>query len=211
MSARFPPGGVVRWGAMSDPTDLLGRAAVGDREAWDEIVERYGRLVWSVVRGFRLDAAAAADVTQTVWLRLVEHVGRIEEPDRLPGWLATTARNEALRVSRASRRQVPVVVELDPPDPAAVSPEEKVVDDELAADVAGAFAHLDEGCRELLRLLTLDPPLDYQTVSELLGRPIGSIGPTRGRCLDRLRALLAADGPRRRGAAGAQAREEGDA
>jgi len=197
---------------MSDPTDLLGRAAVGDREAWDEIVERYGRLVWSVVRGFRLDAAAAADVTQTVWLRLVEHVGRIEEPDRLPGWLATTARNESLRVSRASRRQVPVAVELDPPDPGAVSPEEKVLDDELAADVAGAFAHLDEGCRELLRLLTLDPPLDYQTVSELLGRPIGSIGPTRGRCLDRLRALLAAaEVPRRREPAEAPAREEGDA
>lgn len=194
--------GAVRWAPMSDASDLLARAATGEREAWDELVDRYSRLVWSVVRSFRLDSAAAADVTQTVWLRLVEHAGRIEEPERLPGWLATTARNEALRVSRLSRRHVALPDDADPPDRAAPSPEEQVMEADLSERVAGAFVHLDDGCRQLLRLLTLDPPLDYATISAIIGRPVGSIGPTRGRCLDRLRALLAAGEAGRRPAGG---------
>lgn len=182
----------VPWSPMSEPSDLLARASAGEAAAWDEIVERYSRLVWSVVRGFRLDDAASHDVTQTVWLRLIEHAGRIEEPGRIAGWLATTARNEALRVSRSRRRQVPVVFEIDPPDRIAVPPDERLIEDELAVTVAAAFSHLDEGCQELLRLLSSDPPLDYATIAQALGRPVGSLGPTRGRCLDRLRALLAA-------------------
>lgn len=197
-----PASGAVALAAMSDAANLLARAAAGERGAWDELVERYSRLVWSVVRSFRLDTATAADVTQTVWLRLVEYAGRIEEPDRLPGWLATTARNEALRVSRLSRRNVALPDDADPPDRAAPSPEEQVMEADLSERVAGAFAHLDEGCRQLLGLLTLDPPLDYATISEVIGRPVGSIGPTRGRCLERLRALLAAGEAGRRPAGG---------
>src|SRR5690606_40811600 len=86
---------------------LLVAAATGERQAWDALVDRYGRLVWSVVRSFGLDQATAADVSQTVWLRLVEHCDRIRDPQRLPGWLATTARRESIRVLRAQRRQQP--------------------------------------------------------------------------------------------------------
>lgn len=181
----------VAWSSMAEPAELLSRAALGEAAAWDEIVERYARLVWSVVRGFRLDAAAAQDVTQTVWLRLVEHIGRIEHPDRLVGWLATTARNEAMRVSRLQRRHIPFDVDIDPPDRSIPPPDERLLDDELSAAVAEAFGRLDEGCRELLVLLCADPPLDYATVARILDRPVGSLGPTRGRCLDRLRALMA--------------------
>ncbi len=167
--------------------DLLRAAAAGSRPAWDAIVERYGRLVWSVVRGFRLDDAAAADVTQTVWLRLVEHCDRIRDPERLPGWLAATARNEAMRVSNKQRRQIPSEFEFDIADdntPAAI---EHLVDFELRAAVLQAFAQLPEEGQQLLRLLCTDPPLDYQTIAEVMGRPVGSIGPTRARLLEKLR------------------------
>ena len=98
----------VEYSAMNDApvAELLAGAADGDQSAWNALVEKYNRLVWYVVRGFRLDDAAAADVKQTVWLKLVEHCGRISDPERLAGWLAVTARNEALECSssKASRR-----------------------------------------------------------------------------------------------------------
>ncbi len=179
--------------------DLLRAAAAGSRPAWDAIVERYGRLVWSVVRGFRLDDAAAADVTQTVWLRLVEHCDRIRDPERLPGWLAATARNEAMRVSNKQRRQIPSEFEFDIADDNTPTAVEHLVDFELKKAVLQAFAQLPEEGQQLLRLLCTDPPLDYQTIAEVMGRPVGSIGPTRARLLEKLRERL-----------GVQLGEEGD-
>lgn len=173
--------------------DLLRAAASGSRPAWDAIVERYGRLVWSVVRGFRLDDAAAADVTQTVWLRLVEHCDRIRDPERLPGWLAATARNEAMRVSNKQRRQIPSDFEFDIADDNNPSAFERLVDFELKSAMIQAFRQLPEEGQQLLRLLCTDPPLDYQTIAELIGRPVGSIGPTRARLLDKLRERLTID------------------
>ena len=173
--------------------DLLERASAGDRSAWDALVDRYISLVWSVVRGFRLDDAAAHDVVQTVWLRLVEHAGRIREPERLPGWLSTTAKNEAMRVLKQQRRQTPSDFEFDVPDPTIRAPEEGLVDVETNVTVMRAFRQLSDDQQQLLRLLCTDPPLDYETISQLIGRPIGSIGPTRQRALDRLRTLIAQD------------------
>ncbi len=174
-------------------TELLDRAAAGDRYAWDAIVDRYCRLVWSVVRSFRLDDAAAADVTQTVWLRLVEHCGRIRDPERLPGWLATTARNESLRVLKGQRRQTPSDFEFDVWDSTIPEVDEHVMEDEVQLAMRRAFAQLPADARQLMSLLCTDPPLDYATISELVGRPVGSIGPTRQRILDKLRALVAAE------------------
>ena len=172
--------------------ELLAAAGGGDSQAWNQLVERYERLVWSVVRSFRLDEAASADVAQTVWLRLVEHCDRIRNPDGLASWLATTTRHEAIRTSKMQRRQTPTDFEFDVEDTTAVGFDELLVDSEDRATLVVAFRQLPEDSQQLLRLLTTDPPLDYETIAEIIGRPIGSIGPTRARCLDRLRTLMAA-------------------
>jgi RNA polymerase sigma factor (sigma-70 family) len=169
---------------------LLTAAADGDRTAWEGLVDRYGRLVWAVVRSFGLDGSTAADVSQTVWLRLIEHCTKIRDPDRLPGWLATTARREAIRVIRAQHRQQPSDVVLDTADRSSPLPDEILLDDELSREVYAAFQRMPDACQRLLRLLTAEPRLDYATVARMIGRPVGSLGPTRARCLDQLRQLL---------------------
>jgi RNA polymerase sigma factor (sigma-70 family) len=172
--------------------ELLAGVAVSDSGAWRQLVDRFGGLVWSVARGVCDDPVAAADVSQTVWLRLAENVDRIREPDRLGAWLATTARHEAIRVSKLHRRVQPTDDLGVEADPGAALPGERLEDLELAGAVRQAFERLGERCRELLRLLTAEPRLDYQTISMLTGRPVGSLGPTRARCLEQLRAHLAA-------------------
>lgn len=185
-------GSHLEFGTVTDApvAELLARAAVGDRAAWETIVERYHRLVWSVVRNFRLDQASAADVTQTVWQRLIEHCDRIREPERLAGWLATTARNEALRLIRQQRRVIPTDFEYETADPTIVSFDEMLVEDETSRAALRAFSRLPADAQQLVRLMCTDPPLDYQTISEMMGRPVGSLGPTRQRCLDKLRRLM---------------------
>jgi RNA polymerase sigma factor (sigma-70 family) len=174
------------------PADLVADALAGNAAAWNEIVDRYERLVWSVVRGYRLDNATSSDVAQTVWLELVENLDRIRDPERLPAWLATTARHESLRVAKAQKRMIPSDFEYDTEDTALPAVDASLLQDEEQRDVLRALAHLDDGCQQLLRLLTTDPPLDYDTIADIVGRPKGSIGPTRARCLDKLRRHLGA-------------------
>jgi RNA polymerase sigma factor (sigma-70 family) len=169
--------------------ELLARAAEGDQAAWNALVDRFSQLVWSIARGFRLDEATAKDVSQTVWLRLVENADRITDPERLPGWLATTCRREALRVKGARDRMVPTDFEYDVVDDSP-SLEAMLVEDEEAREVVAAFGRLSEECQQLLRLLSAEPPLSYEEISEILDRPIGSLGPTRARCLERLKAAM---------------------
>jgi RNA polymerase sigma factor (sigma-70 family) len=172
------------------PAELLAAAGAGDAQAWSSLVDRYHRLVWSVVRSFRLDASAAADVVQTVWLRLVENWDRIRDPDKLASWLATTARNESLRSLKHLSRQTPTEFELDVRDPTVGDLDERLVEREVERSALAAFNELGADCRRLLRLLCADPPLDYDAIAEIIGRPVGSIGPTRGRCLDQLRRIM---------------------
>jgi RNA polymerase sigma factor (sigma-70 family) len=167
--------------------ELLVRAAGGERAAWDALVDRFGNMVWATARGFRLDEASASDVAQTVWLKLIENIDKIADPERLPGWLVTTCRREALRVVRQSERAIPSEFEYDIEDDAP-SLDDLLIEDEESRAVMAAFTRLDEECRELLRLFTLEPALSYEEISEVTGRPMGSLGPTRGRCLDRLEA-----------------------
>jgi RNA polymerase sigma factor (sigma-70 family) len=169
--------------------ELLLRAAAGEREAWDALVDRFDQMVWSVARSFRLDDAAASDVAQTVWLRLIENVDRIQDPERLPGWLATTCRREALRVIKRSERSVPSDFEYDIEDPSP-SLESMMIKDEETREVVQAFGELGEECQQLLRLLTVEPALSYEEIAEATGRPVGSLGPTRGRCVERLKAAI---------------------
>jgi RNA polymerase sigma factor (sigma-70 family) len=174
--------------------ELVAAAARGDQRAWSSLVERYLPLVYSIIRRYRLTDKDAEDVSQTVWLRLVEHLDAIREPEALPGWLATTTRHEALAILRNKRRT-------DPVDPGASwildlrvdSPE--LDGDLLRAETATALraglAELAPEHRELLMLLVTDPPISYGDISKLLGMPVGSIGPTRARCLKKLRATTA--------------------
>ena len=168
---------------------LLRRVIDGDQRAWDELVGRFGGLVWSIARGYRL-GASTDDVVQTVWLRLAEHCARIREPDRLAAWLASTTRNEALRVATRERRSVTVADLPDRSDTSRTTTEESVTDGDTLGHVLHGFALLPDKDRELLRLLCTVPPLDYATIADILDRPIGSIGPSRERALAKLRKLL---------------------
>jgi RNA polymerase sigma factor (sigma-70 family) len=176
--------------ASVEAQELLTRVIAGDERAWDEVVDRFAGLVWSVARSYRLSSAATDDVVQTVWLRLAEHCSRIRQPERLASWLATTTRNEALRVIRGNNRLTPQAALDELPELTSPSVEERVTDDVTLRAVLHAFAKLPPADQQLMRLLCAVPPLDYQTIAEMLGRPIGSIGPTRARCLERLKKLL---------------------
>lgn len=176
-----------------DPTAALAAAADGDQSAWESIVAAYSGLVWSVARGYRLDPAAAADVFQGTWLRLVEHLGDIRDAERLGGWLATTARREALGLLRRTRRDLPVddISEMtDAPDQVAAPADEDLLRSEDQRMLWAAFGKLPDGCQRLLRLLFADPPSAYLDISAALEMPVGSIGPTRSRCLANLKTLL---------------------
>jgi len=185
----------TRWeGRVDNPSlaDLLQRAGAGDEVAWRELVERFTKLVWSVARSHRLDHADAADVCQTTWLRLAEHLHSVREPSRLPGWLVTTARRESLRVIAGRRREAPGALPDEPdPDPAA-GPETLVLTEDRDSRLWQAFAGLSERCQRLLRILSTAPELSYHEVGTVLGIPVGSIGPTRGRCLETLRRRMSA-------------------
>jgi RNA polymerase sigma factor (sigma-70 family) len=170
---------------------LVDRAATGDAEAWDALVDRFAGLVWSIARGYGLGPADAADVSQTCWLRLAENVGRLHDPERVGAWLSTTARRESLVVLKRGRRQVPSGVAFD--ERAAVddrSLDSSLLLEERSAALSVAFRQLPALCRTLLRVLLSDPAPSYAEVSDCLDMPIGSIGPRRARCLERLRVVV---------------------
>ncbi len=183
-----------------DPSvvSLVVRAAGSDQSAWNEIVERYAPLVWSICVRFRLSNHDSEDVGQTVWLLLVEQLGTLQlrEPAALPGWLATTTARECLRVVTAARRSERLGAKLDDAaqfaDKAAI--DQEILTAELNAGLHAAFAGLPPQCQQLLAMLLSDPPPSYAEISTTLHIPVGSIGPQRGRCLGRLRrspALIA--------------------
>ena len=169
--------------------DLVRAAGQGEQRAWDALVARYSGLVWSIARGHRLDGADAADVSQTAWLRLVENLARIRDPDRVGAWLAATTRNECLRVLRRSGRQVPTDLDGDEEPLIEVGPEvdERLLVGERDEELRQAFAAVSARCQVLLRLLIADPPMSYDEIAATLDMAVGSIGPTRARCLEQLR------------------------
>ena len=176
--------------------DLVRAAGGGDFGAWNELVNRFAGMVWTVARRHRLSAADAADVSQTTWLRLVEQLNRIEHPERVGGWLATTARRESLRVLRLAERQVPTADEmfLDLTLPDVVAPDDVVGNAERDRELWKVFSQLPSRCQLMLQLLGGDEPLSYAELSEVLDMPVGSIGPTRARCLEHLRRFAASRG-----------------
>jgi RNA polymerase sigma factor (sigma-70 family) len=171
-------------------------AAEGDSDAWNQLVERFAGMVWAVARSYRLNASDAADVSQTTWLRLVQHLDRIEQPERVGAWLAITARHEALRVARQASRQLPIgdhiIIDLVAED--GVSNDDALLANERARELWALVMRLPARCQLILRLLTADPPLSYRDLGEALDMPIGSIGPTRARCLEHLRKIASSAG-----------------
>ena len=181
--------------ATLDIGQLVRRAAVGDRAAWERLVDQYSRLLWAMTRDFKLAESDAADVVQATWLRLLEHIDRIEYPERIGSWLATTARHECLRHLAAGKRVMVVQDDHDAfSDAVSHQPEvdERLLAEERAQAVRDALSTLPSRSQRLLELLMADPPVSYTEISDQLGVPIGSIGPTRGRCLERLRLVLQA-------------------
>jgi RNA polymerase sigma factor (sigma-70 family) len=177
-------------GARLELGELLQLAASGDRAAWSTLVERYEGLLWGIARSHRLDESSASDVVQTTWLRLVEHAGGLRNPEALAGWLATTVRNECLRVLRHQSRQVPTEDDRMPLDAVAAVDETRLLARERDVELWSAFATLSSRCQSLLRLLVVEPAPSYEEIGAALGIAVGSIGPTRGRCLDMLRRAM---------------------
>ena len=179
----------VRAGPSAD--ELVRRARKGDKQAWDVLVERYAPLIWSICRRYRLDDGDAEDVGQMVWLHLVDHLDDLRDPAALPGWLATTTRRQCIRVRRAAAR-LPQVTGLlmdadNMADADAVPTEHELLLAERHAALNEAFTRLPSCWQQLIAVLIEDPPVPYAQISAQLGIPVGSIGPTRSRCLDKLR------------------------
>lgn len=165
---------------------LVQSAAAGDESAWGALVRAYGPLVRSVCWRHGLRGATAEDICATVWLRLVTGLRTIREPAALPGWLATSTRRECVQHLRKRVREHPIA-ELDDTVPAVVSSDAGLLVEERCTAVREAIAGLSGQDRRFLSLLFSDPPTPYAKISTALGMPVGAIGPTRQRCLTRMR------------------------
>lgn len=180
-----------RHGARSRRSDeavsrLVRRAAQGDQRAWNELVDEFSGIVWSVARAYGLNDADAADVSQITWQRLVEHLHRLRDPARVGAWLATTARRQCTQIHREAH-PIPVGDQLPEQDSQALAPDAAMLTNERDITLWNALADLPVRDRRLLRMLMTDPAPSYAEIGAALGMPIGSIGPTRARALERLR------------------------
>ena len=171
-------------------TDLVARATNGDKRAWDDLVERYAPLVWSICRRHQLSGADAGDVQQSVWLQLVSQLDKIRDPAALPGWLATATRRECGRVLRTARGPLAagyVRHAKTSPDQQAGMVEQELLAAERHAALREACTRLPRCCQQLISMLTEDPPVLYAQISASLNIPVSSVGRRRSRCLDKLR------------------------
>lgn len=175
-----------------DLAGLVSGSINGDEDSWNQLVRRFAGLVAGVIRRHRIPDADVQDVSQLTWLRLIEHLRQIREPAALPGWIVTTTGRECQRWLRANSRSLPV-------DPETMNrlegTDERVGDSLLHAErhqvLADALRELEPQQRDLFLLFIADPPYSYAEISQMMGIPIGSIGPTRSRILGKLRASTA--------------------
>lgn len=179
--------------ARTDAASLVACCRTGDSNAWQEMIRLYNPLVWTVARSFGLSAADCEDVCQLTWLRVVEHIGALREPDRVSAWIVTAARREALRHLMKSAKHVPVGDPITTDVEGGAKPEDALLADAEREQVLTALRQLPAEHQALLAMLVQDPPPSYDEISSSLGIPRGSIGPTRRRILNRLRELLDED------------------
>jgi RNA polymerase sigma factor (sigma-70 family) len=188
--------------SMSD-VELLGAAKKGDETAWQEIIARYQSLINAISRRYRLAPYDAHDVSQYVWMQLVDHIYKLRDPRALPGWIAVTTTHRCYEILRAQKRSVTV-------DPLAIGSfglmdtaakrmngdgradvDEDLLRAEQRSAVQQGLDELTEGQQQLLLLLVADPPVPYREISRRMNLPTGSIGPTRARLLKKLRRTMA--------------------
>lgn len=170
-------------------------ALAGDGEpvrlAWAELVQRHSGRLYAVARSFSVDQSTAEDLVQTAWLRLLERTDQLRDHDAVGGWLSTIVRNEARRLI-TRRRETPTALDLQDRPDGAEPTDAGLLRDESAKALRLAFSRLGEECRQLLRLLAVEPRPSYDEIAAAIGRPRGSLGPTRRRCLEQLRQRLPA-------------------
>jgi RNA polymerase sigma factor (sigma-70 family) len=183
------------WASASVPT-LVEEARRGNPQAWGELVARFGVMIAATGRRYRLTPADVAELQQTTWLRLVENIHRVEQPERVGGWLATTARRESLQLLNKASRYHSGADQLlaNMPDSHLPEPDTRPIAEEREAVLRAAWERLKPRCQELLSRLVSDEPVGYKDLSTLMQMPIGSIGPTRARCLQHLRRLVEDEG-----------------
>ncbi|GAA1397216.1 sigma-70 family RNA polymerase sigma factor [Kitasatospora putterlickiae] len=179
---------------MRTPTlnELVDDCIAGNPDSWSRIVERYTPLIWAIARGHRLSTADCEDVSQTTWMRVIQHLGKLRDPEKLSQWIAVSARRESLKHIEKSGRTSPVGDSpvLDRSEPSGNHPEEVALAKERDNEVLVAYCALSPKCQALLGLLVTDPPMSYDEISATLGMPRGSLGPIRARCLTHLAKLL---------------------
>lgn len=195
---RRPQGGGAPGSAHAEVAALLRAAADGDQAAWNRLVERFTDLLWAIGRSYRLNPADTADVVQMTWLKLLDHVDSIQDPARLPGWLATTCRRECQALLRQARRVQPIADERfwAQHSGSAERADAPVLVADRDAGLWRAYERLSGRCRQVLRVLVVeavDRP-SYAAAAAVLEMPTGSLGPTRARCLEHLRKELALEG-----------------
>jgi DNA-directed RNA polymerase specialized sigma24 family protein len=175
---------------------LVQGARDGNSGAWEELVARFGGMIAATGRRYRLTPTDVAELQQTTWLRLVENIHRVEQPERVGGWLATTARRESLLLVKRAAKYYSGADQMlvNMADGSLPEPDARPIAGEREAVVHAAWGRLKPRCQELLSLLVTDEPVGYNNLSTLLQMPVGSIGPTRARCLDHLRRLVAEEG-----------------
>jgi RNA polymerase sigma factor (sigma-70 family) len=191
MTMHGAPGGPTSSGLYDAATDAFRRWRAGDEAALDDLVRVMSPVLWHVVRATGLDRETTEDVVQNTWVTLVRSAESVRDAQAITRWLCTAARREAWRVSKAATRTRPVEDDvLDARMPVQVSPEAAVVTDDENHRLWQALGQLPERCQKLLRIVAWEPRPDYSAVAETMQMPIGSIGPTRRRCLDKLRVEL---------------------
>ncbi|MBH5338405.1 sigma-70 family RNA polymerase sigma factor [Streptomyces pactum] len=171
---------------------LIDDCLAGGQESWNRIVDRYTPLIWAIARGHRLSPADCEDVCQTTWMRVIQHLGKLRDPDKLANWISVSARRESLKHIQKAGRSTPTEDPevFDRPQPPAGQPEERVLEKEARDEVLLAYCSLSPKCQALLGLLVTDPPMTYDEIGAALGMARGSIGPIRGRCLKHLQRAL---------------------
>jgi RNA polymerase sigma factor (sigma-70 family) len=191
MATHGAPGGSTSSALYDAATDAFRRWRTGDDPALDDLVRIMSPVLWHVVRATGLDREATEDVVQNTWLTLVRSADSVRDAQAITRWLCTAARREAWRISKSATRLRPVEDDvLAARLPEASSPESEVVGNDEKALLWQALTRLPERCQKLLRIVAWEPRPDYSSVAEGLQMPIGSIGPTRRRCLDKLRLEL---------------------
>ncbi|WP_231626850.1 RNA polymerase sigma factor [Streptomyces apocyni] len=174
---------------------LVDECLSGNQDSWNRIVDRYTPLIWAIARGHRLSPADCEDVSQTTWMRVIQHLGKLREPEKLAHWISVSARRESLKHIQKSSRSAPTEDPevFDRPLPSANQPEESALQRETRDEVLLAYCSLSPKCQALLGLLVAEPPMSYDEVSATLGMARGSIGPIRGRCLKHLQRAIEAE------------------